>query len=70
MFVLTPKGHWQGDPAVACERLTVAAGSYDGARRLAALYRVLADPATRARLLDLAERVEAESADPAELVGC
>lgn len=60
-MTITAKGHLGGDPTIYCERLTLAAeGDWDDARDLAVLNRVLSDPIRRARLLDLAERVEAE----------
>jgi hypothetical protein len=59
-MTITAKGHLEGDSDLFCERLTVAADEWDEAPDLALLKRVLAHPLRRARLLDLAERVEAE----------
>jgi gamma-glutamyl:cysteine ligase YbdK (ATP-grasp superfamily) len=69
MFGVEATGHWDGDPAVACEQLTVTARDHASAKKLARLSRVLSDPDQRDRLLQLAERVEAESAEAVALVG-
>lgn len=69
-MIVQVEGHWSGDPAVACGSITITADSQSEARRLAPLARVLSCAEQRARLLELAERVEAESAPAAELAGC
>lgn len=69
-MTVTAKGHWHGDHRVACGTLTLTAETQADARRLAQLARVLGDADQRARLIELAERVEAESAPVAELAGC
>lgn len=69
-MTLTTKGHWHGDARVACGTLTLTATTQADARKLAQLARVLGDPDQRARLIELAERVEAESAPALEVVGC
>lgn len=67
-FFVQGKDKWGGDPAVACHVLTVTVQTQSEARQVARLNRVLCDPDARARLLELAERLEAENAaalDPA-----
>lgn len=56
------KGHWQGDPTQHCEELTLTAEGSREREQLAALLRVLAAPATRERLFEEAEAVEAAKA--------
>lgn len=65
---ITATGHWKGDPREHCGRLTLEAKTTSDARKLARLNRVLSDADMRDRLLELAERIEAETAaqlDPA-----
>lgn len=61
----TGRGHHKGDPTRFCERLTIEAGSWGETEQLALLFRVLSNPEQRARLLDTAERIEAEDLESA-----
>lgn len=56
------RAHWHGNnPLVACASMTLEAGSAADARQLARLNRLCSRPETLARLMDLAEQLDAQA---------
>jgi hypothetical protein len=58
---ITGEGHWGGDPERHCAELRIVAGNCDEATTLAALFRVLGNPETRAELLGVAKDIDART---------